>query len=223
MKLTWGKFNFSLSLHCHEEWQRLSSTKCRRFLLSPWACDLFAKEKEPLRGNRCKTWDELIRIIRRSIQNINKDGRSDGVRRLPNIWQKEINKGEASILKVHKCCTQVNKASQKYRTVAITFYPTLVYYLAKFITRAWTWLLFIAAATIQVVCTRDKPIVWRHCTCKTGGMSVSPPPLTHQAQVSYERRQWYPRSGGNLLWQDIIIWFENVNSIKSISLGWNSF
>ena len=41
--------------------------------------DLFAKVKEPLRGTRYNTRDELIRVIGRSIRNINKDGRVDGV------------------------------------------------------------------------------------------------------------------------------------------------
>ncbi|KAJ4434037.1 hypothetical protein ANN_16356 [Periplaneta americana] len=61
--------------------------------MSPCDYDLFAKVKEPLRGTRYNTRDELIRAIGRSIRNINKDGRADGVRRLPNIWQKVINKG----------------------------------------------------------------------------------------------------------------------------------
>ncbi|KAJ4435957.1 hypothetical protein ANN_18580 [Periplaneta americana] len=52
--------------------------------------DLFTKVKEPLRGTRYNTRDELIRALGRSIRNINKDGRADGVRRLPNIWQKYI-------------------------------------------------------------------------------------------------------------------------------------
>ncbi|KAJ4438964.1 hypothetical protein ANN_14918 [Periplaneta americana] len=56
--------------------------------MSPCDYDLFAKVKEPLRGTRYNTRDELIRAIERSIRNINKDGRADGVRRLPNIWQK---------------------------------------------------------------------------------------------------------------------------------------
>ena len=95
--------------------------------MSPCDYDLFAKVKEPLRGTRYNTRNELIRAIGRSIRKINKDGRDDGVRSLPNSWQKEINKGEATILKVHKCCTLWIKPCQKYRTVAITFYPTLVY------------------------------------------------------------------------------------------------
>ena len=59
--------------------------------MSPCDYGPFAKEKEPLRTNRYNTRDELIRAIGRAIQ-INKDGRGDGVR-LPNIWQKAINKG----------------------------------------------------------------------------------------------------------------------------------
>ena len=86
------------------------ATKCRRYIVSPCNYDFFAKVKEPLRGTRYNTRDEIIHDIGRSIRNINKDGRAeDGVRRLPNIWQKMINKG-ATILKVHKCCTPVNKA-----------------------------------------------------------------------------------------------------------------
>ncbi|KAJ4450669.1 hypothetical protein ANN_02098 [Periplaneta americana] len=54
----------------------------------PCDYDLFTKVKEPLRGTRYNTGDELIRALGRSIRNINKDGRADGVRHLPNIWQK---------------------------------------------------------------------------------------------------------------------------------------
>ena len=86
-----------------------SSTNCRRFLLSLCDYDIFAKVKEPLRGTRYNTRDELTRAIGRSIRNINKDGRANGVRRLPNIWQTVINKA-ATVLKVHKCCTPVSKA-----------------------------------------------------------------------------------------------------------------
>ncbi|KAJ4438021.1 hypothetical protein ANN_13960 [Periplaneta americana] len=56
--------------------------------MNPCDYDLFTKVKEPLRGTRYNTRDELIRAIGRSIRNINKDGRADGVRCLPNIWQK---------------------------------------------------------------------------------------------------------------------------------------
>ena len=51
------------------------------------------RRKEPLRGTPYNARDELIRAIGRSIRNINKDGHADGVRRLPNILQKVINKG----------------------------------------------------------------------------------------------------------------------------------
>ena len=80
--------------------------------MSPCHYDLFIKVKEPLRGTRYNTRDELIHAIRRSIRNINKDGRTDGVRHLPNIWQKVINKGTA-ILKIHGCCTPVNTAKSE--------------------------------------------------------------------------------------------------------------
>ncbi|KAJ4430144.1 hypothetical protein ANN_22354 [Periplaneta americana] len=67
--------------------------------MSPCDYDLFAKVKEPLRGNRYNTRDELIHGIGQSIWNINKNGRADGVQCLPNIWQKVINKG-ATILEL---------------------------------------------------------------------------------------------------------------------------
>ena len=69
--------------------------------MSPCDYDLFAKVKEPLRGTRYNIGDELIHAIGWTIGNINKDGRADGVRRLPNIWQKVINKG-VTVLKVDK-------------------------------------------------------------------------------------------------------------------------
>ena len=80
-----------------------SPTVCRTFAfhrerapysldMSPCVYYLFAKVKEPLRGTRYSTRDELIHAIGRSIRKINNDGRTDGVRRLPNIWQEVINK-----------------------------------------------------------------------------------------------------------------------------------
>ena len=79
------------------------TTKCCRFL---YAITI----SSPKWKNLCawhNTRDEFIRAIGRSVRNINKYGLAYGVRRLPNIWQKVINKG-ATILKVHKCCTPVN-------------------------------------------------------------------------------------------------------------------
>ena len=61
--------------------------------MSTWDCDLSAKVKEPLRGTWYNTRNELFRAIGQSIRNINKDGCAYGVRLLPNIWQKVINKG----------------------------------------------------------------------------------------------------------------------------------
>ena len=58
------------------------------------------KVREPLRGTRYDTRDELILAKEQSIRNTKKYGRADGVRHLQNIWQKMINKG-ATILKVH--------------------------------------------------------------------------------------------------------------------------
>ena len=68
-----------------------STTKSRRFLLSSCYYDLFAKVKEPPRETRYNIRYELIRAVGRSIRNINKDRRIEGVRFLPNIGQKVIN------------------------------------------------------------------------------------------------------------------------------------
>ena len=92
--------------------------------MSPCPYDLFAKLKEPLRVTRYNTRHELTRAIGRWIRNI-KGGRDDCKRRLPNIWQKVINK-RATTLNVPKCSPLRIKPCQKYRTVTITFYPALV-------------------------------------------------------------------------------------------------
>ena len=72
-----------------------------------------------------KRW--IYSCNRAAIRNINKDGRADGVRCLPNIWLKVINKGP-TILAVYECCTVPLwiKPCQKYWAVAITLYSTLV-------------------------------------------------------------------------------------------------
>ncbi|PSN49865.1 hypothetical protein C0J52_14145 [Blattella germanica] len=53
--------------------------------MSPCDYDLFSKVKEPLRGNRYNTREAIIHAVGRSIWNINRNGRTDGVRCLPNI------------------------------------------------------------------------------------------------------------------------------------------
>ena len=94
------------------------------FLMSPCNYDLFAKVKEPLLRTRYITRDEFIHAIVRSIRNSNKDGRADGVRRLPNICHTVI-KG-AIILKVHNFFTPVNKAMSEISNCCHYFYPTFV-------------------------------------------------------------------------------------------------
>ena len=56
--------------------------------ISPCDYDLFAKVKEPLRGTRYNTGNELIPVIGLSIRIIKEDGSADGVRRLPNICKR---------------------------------------------------------------------------------------------------------------------------------------
>ena len=56
--------------------------------MSPCNHNLFTEVKESLRGTRYNTRDEPIHAIGRSIWDINKDGCTDGVRCLPNLWQR---------------------------------------------------------------------------------------------------------------------------------------
>ena len=73
------------------KWEILELPPCSPDM-SPRDYDLFTKVNEPLRGTRYNTREELMPSIRgRSILNFNKDGRTDGVWRLPNIWQSVIN------------------------------------------------------------------------------------------------------------------------------------
>jgi hypothetical protein len=58
--------------------------------MSPCDYELFAKMKEPLRGTLYNARGEIIRAVGRSLLDINTSGRADGVRRLPQIWQKVI-------------------------------------------------------------------------------------------------------------------------------------
>jgi transposase len=61
--------------------------------VSPCDYVLFPKMKEPLRRKRCNTRDAIIRAMGRSLQDINRDGPADGVRRLPQVWQKVVGMG----------------------------------------------------------------------------------------------------------------------------------
>ncbi|KAJ4445128.1 hypothetical protein ANN_06929 [Periplaneta americana] len=79
-------------LLCHWQWEILEQPQYSPDM-SPCDYDLFTKVKEPRRGTRYNTRDELISAIGQSIRNIKKDGRLDGVRCLPNIWQKNMGLG----------------------------------------------------------------------------------------------------------------------------------
>ncbi|KAJ4426936.1 hypothetical protein ANN_26735 [Periplaneta americana] len=93
--------------------------------MSPCDYDLFTEVKEPLRGTRYNTRDELIRAKGRSIRNINKDGRADGVRRLPNIWQKVINKvGENIKVKTRRILKR-NETINLYKNISTDENPKI--------------------------------------------------------------------------------------------------
>jgi len=46
--------------------------------------------KEPLQGLRYNTREAIIHAVGRPLLDINRSGRADGVRRLPQIWQKVV-------------------------------------------------------------------------------------------------------------------------------------
>ena len=138
----------------HWKWEILEHPLCS-LDMSPCDYDLFAKVKEPLRGSN--TRDELIRAIGQSIQNINKNGCADGVWCLP----KYLAKGD------------------KYQTIDITFYPTLVYYIKKLDTfplrnvpydtvkplqeeNEWVllWLLFVYFHLISIRCRTQNTFLY---------------------------------------------------------------
>jgi hypothetical protein len=68
----------------HWRWEIL---KHRPYSPDIRACnyDLFAKMKDPPRGTRYSTREEIIGAVGRSLLDINRSGRADGVRRLPQI------------------------------------------------------------------------------------------------------------------------------------------
>ena len=115
------------------------TTKCRRFLLNSWDYDLFAKVKELLRGTRYKTRDELIRAIGRSIRNINKDERADGVRRFPNIWQNMIN----IRFKIQQIYLSIYKGWIKVMTTVQYFWHGFIHMATAFIYLQYSSPLFI--------------------------------------------------------------------------------
>lgn len=61
--------------------------------LSPPDFDLFPKLKEPLRGVRFPTLEELRREVTRQIRMLNKNGTLNGIQALPRRWQACIDKG----------------------------------------------------------------------------------------------------------------------------------
>ena len=58
--------------------------------MRPCDYDRFVKMKEPLGGKHYDTREAIIRAIGRSLRDIDRDGRADGVRRLPYVWQKVV-------------------------------------------------------------------------------------------------------------------------------------
>ena len=96
------------SLHCHEEWWG----SVQPIVVFSRVHEITISSPKWKRTNTTemvqhKRWTyPYYRAVNTEHQQ---NGRADGVRRLQNIWQKEINEG-ATIMKVHICGTPVNKA-----------------------------------------------------------------------------------------------------------------
>ncbi|PNF39245.1 hypothetical protein B7P43_G17337 [Cryptotermes secundus] len=58
--------------------------------LTPCDCDLIPKMKEPLRGIRFRTVQEILHAVDRSIRTINTTGAAKGIIRLPHRWQRVV-------------------------------------------------------------------------------------------------------------------------------------
>ena len=110
---------------CYWQWEILEHPTYS-FYMSLCIYDLFAKVTEPPRVTWYNTRDELIRDMGRSVMNINKAGLADVVWRLPNIWQNVDMRGRVYWKYINVKPLWI-RLCQKYLTVAITFYPTLVF------------------------------------------------------------------------------------------------
>jgi hypothetical protein len=58
--------------------------------MCPYDYDLFANMKEPLGETHYNTKEEIIHTAGRSLLDINRSGRTDGIQHLPQIWQKAV-------------------------------------------------------------------------------------------------------------------------------------
>lgn len=60
--------------------------------MSPPDYDLFTKLKQPMRGRRFQSLEELSTAVTQAIRQMNKDGILDGIVRLPTRWDSVIEK-----------------------------------------------------------------------------------------------------------------------------------
>lgn len=60
--------------------------------MSPPDFDLFPKLKEPMRGRRYSSLEELSTTVTRAIRQMNKNGALDGIIKFPRRWDSVIQK-----------------------------------------------------------------------------------------------------------------------------------
>ena len=113
------------SLHCHEEWWGSVPPSVIVFYWVHVITISLTKWKNHYEGPDT-TQEMNLSVLGQSMREINKNGRADSVRRLPNVWKNVINMG-ATILKVHKWCSLLNKAISEISNCFYYFYPTVAY------------------------------------------------------------------------------------------------
>jgi transposase len=73
------------------EWEVLPHTPYRPDM-SPPDFDLFTKSKQPMRGQRFPSLEELSAAVTRAIRTLNKSGTLNGIANLPKRWDAVIAK-----------------------------------------------------------------------------------------------------------------------------------
>lgn len=61
--------------------------------ISPCDFDLIPKLKEPLRGTKFRTVNDILSAVDRSLRTIQRLGSADGIRRLPHRWERIVRNG----------------------------------------------------------------------------------------------------------------------------------
>ena len=78
-------------LPCKCEWEVLPHAPYSPDM-SPPDFDLYPKLKEPMRGHRFSSLEEVSAAVTRAIRGLNKSGTLNGIANLPKCWDTNIEK-----------------------------------------------------------------------------------------------------------------------------------